>query len=299
MVLCGWRRNEFPFGNNCCFVTKTAFSYCIQSSLIICYYRNKSNFHVNRGGIITTPFNILSQQTRHTNTMFASKYPVGCGRKSSKSCWFKSPAKQMMGISKEMTPLETFLWDVLWSTLYIHQISISPSVHPFHVALHALTLEETRHSVTYAKPDGGSSSRNKAHRGKVKSIGRKGGQGETRNRWNSHTVWGHLHSCQKWNCDSNEKKAVFSFIYPPHLRKVMQMACCRQIRLFGERGNHRDRWDPTDTGGLTGWQSKRQSLRVGGDVNRTVMESITSTPFYLNVLEICHCWRCVEMLYPH
>ena len=43
---------EEHFGYNSFFMTKTAFSYCIQSNLIICYYRIKSNFHVNRGGII-------------------------------------------------------------------------------------------------------------------------------------------------------------------------------------------------------------------------------------------------------
>lgn len=48
-----WWRNVFQhFGYNSFFVTKNAFSYCIQTNLIICYYRIKSNFHVNRGGII-------------------------------------------------------------------------------------------------------------------------------------------------------------------------------------------------------------------------------------------------------
>lgn len=49
----GWWRKAFqPFGNKCYSLTKDGFSYCIQSNHIICYYRIKSNFHVNRGSII-------------------------------------------------------------------------------------------------------------------------------------------------------------------------------------------------------------------------------------------------------
>ena len=126
---------------------------------------------------------------------------------------------------------------------------------------------------------------------------------------------GRLHSCQKWNCDLM-RKTVSPFIYPSHLRKLMQMTHRTQKCLFGEEREGRGEGAETGETRKMDWQrgqeterfkapkaeqwncicvnTRSHSVCVNEDVNGIVMESMSSAAFYLQCGgNLCHCWCCV------
>lgn len=88
------------------------------------------------------------------------------------------------------------------------------------------------------------------HRGEVeKERGREEGwQGDKHETDGRVRDGGHRHSCQRWNCDSNERKPS-PLIYPSHLRNLMMMYH-KQTCLLGKKQIMRQvrPWRWTDRG---------------------------------------------------